>query len=67
MGPSSNKSSAKSAPVLIGSPIKKPGRKAIGKILQYSPREKVTRVNKVFVVGTQLGIILMLIPMMPSK
>jgi len=42
-----------------GSPIKKAGRKPIGKVLQYSPRERITRVNKVFVVGTQFGIILL--------
>jgi hypothetical protein len=53
------KTSAKTSAPSNGSPIKKAGRKPIGKILQYSPREKVTRVNKVFVVGTQFGIILL--------
>jgi hypothetical protein len=58
MGPS-NKSQAKSLPASNGSPARKAGRKAIGKTLQFSPREKVTRVNKVFVAGTQFGIILL--------
>jgi hypothetical protein len=41
------------------SPIKNPGRKPIEKELQYSLREKITRVSKVFVVGTQFGIMLL--------
>jgi hypothetical protein len=57
MGPS-NKNNAKNIPTNTGSPMKKANRKTIGKVLPYSPRMKVTKVNKVFVVGTQFGIIL---------
>jgi hypothetical protein len=55
---SSNKKETKSLPVDSSSPIKKAARKTIGKVLPYSPRTRLTRVNKVFVVGTQFGIIL---------
>jgi hypothetical protein len=61
------KTSGKSMTASSGSPNKKAGRKPIGKVLQYSPREKVTRVNKVFVVGTQFGIILMRTERQTSK
>jgi hypothetical protein len=61
------KTSGKSMTASSGSPNKKAGRKPIGKLLQYSPREKVTRVNKVFVVGTQFGIILMRTERQTSK
>lgn len=55
----SNYSSRKSVATSSGSPVTKASRKPIGKLLQYSPREKITRVNKVYVVGTQFGIILL--------
>jgi hypothetical protein len=58
MGPS-NKKETKSLSVNNGSPMKKATRKTIGKVLPYSPRIRLTRVNKVFVVGTQFGIILL--------
>jgi hypothetical protein len=42
-----------------GSPMQKKGRKAIGgQKLCFSPRTKVPNINKVFVVGTSLGVIL---------
>jgi hypothetical protein len=59
MGKSNNSSNKSTTSTSIGSPIKKAGRKPITGVLQYSPRERLTRVNKVFVVGTQFGIILM--------
>jgi len=56
----SNNSSGRATSVnQPASPIRKPGRKPIGKELQYSPRERIIRVNKVFVVGTQFGIVLL--------
>jgi hypothetical protein len=58
MAPNNN-SSRKNGPIGSSSPITKAASKPIGKVLQYSPREKITRVNKVFVVGTQFGIILL--------
>lgn len=49
---------AKTPPADNGSPMKKAARKTIGKVLPFSPRVRVTKINKVFVVGTQFGIIL---------
>jgi len=46
-------------PNSTGSPLKKAGRKTLGNVLQYSPKRGVTKVNKVFVTGTQFGIILL--------
>ena len=46
-------------PNSTGSPLKKAGRKPLGNVLQYSPKRGVTKVNKVFVTGTQFGIILL--------
>ena len=57
MGPSKN-TNAKTLPTDNGSPMKKAARKAIGKVLPFSPRVRVTKINKVFVLGTQFGIIL---------
>jgi hypothetical protein len=57
MGPSKN-TNAKTLPADNGSPMKKAARKAIGKVLPFSPRVRVTKINKVFVLGTQFGIIL---------
>ena len=57
----SNKSSgnSKSLPNDSSSPLKKSGHKVlVGNKLPFSPRTKVPTVNKVFVVGLQLGLIL---------
>ena len=59
MAKSNNSSGRATSANIPATPIKKPGRKPIGKELQYSPRERVIRVNKVFVVGTQFGIVLL--------
>jgi len=61
MGPATtkNSNSTKNTPTQAESPHRKIGRKLlVGKKLPFSPRTKVPTVNKVFVVGTQLGIIL---------
>jgi hypothetical protein len=43
-----------------GSPLKKAGRKVlVGQKLLYSPRSKLPNMNKVYVVGTKFGIILL--------
>jgi hypothetical protein len=57
MGPS-KQANTKTVPTDNGSPMKKAARKTIGKVLPFSPRVRVTKVNKVFVVGAQFGIIL---------
>jgi len=57
MGPA-KQTSAKTLPADNGSPMKKAARKTIGKVLPYSPRVRVAKINKVFVAGTQFGIIL---------
>ena len=57
MGPVHRKET-KSLPVETSSPMKKATRKTIGKKLPYSPRIRMTRINKVFVLGTQFGIVL---------
>ncbi len=57
MGPSKS-NNAKTLPADNGSPMKKAARKEIGKVLPFSPRVRVTKINKVFVLGTQFGIIL---------
>ena len=59
MAKNNNSSGKATSATSTASPIKKPGRKPIGKELQYSPREKITRVNKVFAVGTHFGIMLL--------
>ena len=60
MAPSTtNGTTAKETTVSTGSPIQKKGRKTIGgQKLCFSPRIKVQNTNKVFVVGTSLGLIL---------
>jgi len=62
MAPSSNSKSnngTKAQTSENGSPLKKSGRKVLtGQKLPFSPRTKVPTINKVFVVGTQLGVIL---------
>jgi hypothetical protein len=60
MAPSFSKSAGdKNAPVNSGSPLKKNMRKVLsGQKLPFSPKTKVPNLNKVYVVGTQLGIIL---------
>jgi len=59
MAKSNNSSGRATSANIPATPIRKPGRKPIGKELQYSPRERIIRVNKVFIVGTQFGIILL--------
>jgi hypothetical protein len=59
MGPSSKTNTEKTVPTSNESPLKKNGRKVlVGQKLPFSPRTKVPNVNKVFVLGTQLGIVL---------
>jgi len=57
MGPS-KQANFKTLPADNGSPMKKAARKTIGKVLPFSPRVRVTKINKIFVVGAQFGIIL---------
>jgi hypothetical protein len=62
MGPNNGKSNMSQKLELAGSPagLQKTGRKLIvGVKLPFSPRTKVPIINKVFVLGTQLGFILL--------
>ncbi len=59
MAKSNNSSGKATSATSTASPMKKTGRKPMRIELQYSPRERITRVNKVFVVGTWFGIMLL--------
>jgi hypothetical protein len=60
MGPTPKNNNQKQSPTDNGSPMKKNGRKLLaGQKLAFSPRTKVPNINKVFVLGTQLGFILL--------
>jgi hypothetical protein len=57
---STSKSKEKKSVVSTKSPVKKVGRKVLSdQNLQFSPRIKTPNVNKVFLVGVQLGLILL--------
>ena len=59
MAPSNSGNNSKTAVISTSSPLQKTGRKQIqGQKLTYSPHTKVPNTNKVFVVGTLLGLIL---------
>jgi hypothetical protein len=68
MAPSNSGNNSKTAVISTSSPIQKTGRKQIqGQKLTYSPHTKVPNTNKVFVVGTLLGLILIRTERLNSK
>jgi hypothetical protein len=68
MAPSSKTSNSKPTGIDNGSPLKKNGRKVlVGQKLPFSPRTKIPNINKVFVVGTKLGLILIRTERQTSK